>query len=91
MDIDIKVARVGMSVVGCDGEQIGAVKEVHDAAVLVDRTMSRDVYVPVYAIDMVDEGRLVLSVPSDLVDSMHWPSPPLFGVLGDDERVDMDE
>ncbi len=88
MPVDPSRVQLGMAVVGADGEPVGTVKELHDAAVLVDRPMARDVYVPFYAIDGPRSKQVVMSVPHDLVDAMDWPSPPVLGVFGATERAD---
>jgi hypothetical protein len=77
LEVDRRRVRIGMVVLGADGEPVGTVKEIHDAALLVDRPLHRDVYVPYYAIERLCAGRLILSVPHDQVDAMYWPSPPL--------------
>ena len=88
MAVDRSCVQLGMEVVGADGEPVGTVKEIHDAAVLVHRPMARDVYVPFYAIDGASGKQVVISVPHDLVDAMYWPSPPVLGVFGEIARVD---
>ncbi len=88
MAVDRGDVQLGMEVVGADGESVGTVKEIHDAAVLVDRPLARDVYVPFYAIDGLRAEQVVISVPHDLVDAMDWPSPPVLGVFGENEPVD---
>jgi hypothetical protein len=42
--------KVGMDVVGIDGERIGKVKEVRQSDFLVDRPVARDMWVPFSAV-----------------------------------------
>ena len=67
----------GMDVVGADGVRVGQVKAVSSTAMLVDRSLQRDVFVPFEAIDTVTNNQIVLTIPSDQVDRMHWPHPTL--------------
>lgn len=67
----------GMDVVGADGVVVGQVKGANPSAVLVDRALRRDVYVPFEAIDTVTDNRIVLAIPAIEVDRMHWPHPDL--------------
>ena len=82
MQIDRSRLRVGMAVVGSDLAGVGAVKEVLDSAVLVDRELQRDVYVPFDAIQEAEGPTLVLAIPARRVDDMNWPNPPLPGEPG---------
>lgn len=83
MSVDPALIRVGMGVVDFDGEPIGTVKEVHPDAVLVDRPLARDVYVPLDAVqaildatatDSVDP-RVVIGVAAERVGKMGWRTP----------------
>ena len=66
----------GMQIFGSDGQPIGYVKDVRSNAVLVDRPMERDVYIPRSALQM-SGGRLMVDVPADQVGSQHWQQPPV--------------
>jgi hypothetical protein len=73
--------RVGMEVVGFDGESVGLVKEVRANDFLLDRVMRRDLYVPLSAVervvlDVVPE-QVVLNVRGADVAVADWESPPL--------------
>ena len=68
----------GMDVVGRDGDTIGQVKEVRSNDFLVDRSMARDVYVPLSACQMQD-GQIRLNIRADEVDNQDWAAPDLFG------------
>ena len=63
--------------VGADGADVGRVKEVRGADVLVDRRGQRDVYVPFTAVAEATAARLRLTVAADAVDDQGWPNPPL--------------
>jgi sporulation protein YlmC with PRC-barrel domain len=67
----------GMEVVGADGTQVGRLKEMRLADILVDRPLKRDVYVPFTAIQGVRGDTIVLTIPAAQVDQMDWPQPPL--------------
>ncbi|HEX2914841.1 MAG TPA: DUF2382 domain-containing protein [Chloroflexia bacterium] len=69
----------GTDVVGTDNDFIGRVKQVRGDSILVDRTMKRDVYVPMSAVQSMDGGRVVLNVASQDVDDQGWANPPLTG------------
>jgi hypothetical protein len=70
-------AREGMAVLGADGVRVGRLKQIRLADVLVDRALRRDVYVPFEAIaDVTSEG-IVLTIPADQVDTIHWSRPSL--------------
>jgi hypothetical protein len=69
--------RVGMKVVGSDGEDVGTVKEVRDRDFLIDRPMRRDVYAPFDAIQNVSGDTVMLKITSDKVDNTNWPRPPV--------------
>ena len=76
----------GMAVVGADADEIGTVKEIDALAFLVDRSLQRDVWVPFVAVQAVDDGRVVLTVPADSVADMGWENPPL-GVGPDEDKT----
>ncbi len=69
--------RLGMEVVGADGDRVGTVKDLRDTDFLVDRAMQRDVYVPFDAIRSIDGDVITLTVAAGAVDQQGWPSPPL--------------
>jgi hypothetical protein len=66
-----------MPVLGADGMHVGHLKQVRLADMLVDRALRRDVYVPFEAIADVRSEGIVLTIPADQVDSMHWLHPSL--------------
>ncbi len=64
--------RAGMVAVGSDGGIIGTVREVRGEDFLVERTLARDVYVPLGAVRAIMENLVELDVPADEVEGMHW-------------------
>ena len=68
--------RVGMEVIGRDGENVGEVKEVRVNDFLVDRSMARDVYIPLNACQMTN-GQIRLNIRADDVDDQDWEMPDL--------------
>ncbi len=71
------MAPEGMEVVGRDGVPVGCLKAVRGDAMLVDRVLRRDVYVPFEAIHTVTGEQIVLTIPGDAVEAMRWPHPSL--------------
>lgn len=71
--------RSGMMVYGTNGNEIGMVREVRSNDFLVDRSLHRDIYIPFNAVQNVSNDQVFLNLPSDEVDTMEWPSPPMFG------------
>ena len=69
--------RPGMQVVGRDGEDVGEVKEVRASDFLVDRSLARDVFIPMSACQ-VSGGQIRLNVRADEVDNQGWEMPDLF-------------
>ncbi len=71
-------------VVGSDGEKVGNLKEVGDAAFVVDRgTLRRDISIPIKHIaEITSDTRIVLDVPEGQVDDMDWPKPPIVDLKG---------
>ena len=69
--------RVDMQVVGVDGERIGRVKELHGDEFLLERSMARDVFVPMRFVQNTHDDQVVLSIPAGEVNSMGWRSPEL--------------
>lgn len=65
-------------VVGSDGEKVGNLKEVGDAAFLIDRgTLRRDVSMPVRHIaEVTTDERIVLDIPADQVDEVGQKGRP---------------
>jgi hypothetical protein len=83
MSVDPQHVRVGMEVVGFDGEVVGTVKEVRDADFLVDRPLARDVYVPIEAVQAIVDAtasdsvnpRVILTIRAGSVGDQRWPHP----------------
>lgn len=83
MSVDPAQIRVGMEVVGFDGELVGRVKQVRATDFLVDRPLARDVYIPVEVVQAIVDAtastavapRVVLTVRADSVGAMGWPHP----------------
>ncbi len=65
----------GMEVTGSQGGHIGRVEEVQANQLLVDRDNARDVYVPLDAIQKVNNDTVQLTVKADEVDSQGWHNP----------------
>lgn len=66
----------GAEIVGSDGKKIGDLKEVRDADFLVDRTLKRDLYIPVTRVGEVSEdGKIVLDISSNEVSKEDWRKP----------------
>lgn len=68
--------RPGMEVIGRDGENVGEVKEVRSNDFLVDRSMARDIYIPMSAC-RTTEGQIRLNVRADEVENQGWEMPDL--------------
>ncbi len=68
--------RLGMDVVGKDGNMIGTVKQIRDNDVLVDRSMARDIFVPFSACTKID-NQIHLNVTADKVDNQGWQEPTM--------------
>jgi hypothetical protein len=76
--------KVGMDVVGIDGERIGKVKEVRQRDFLIDRPVARDLWVPFNAVMEAGEqggafrrgptqsSEVMLSISAAHVDSQGW-------------------
>ncbi len=71
--------RSGMTVYGTNGNEIGMVKDIRSNDFLVSRSLHRDIYVPLNAVQSVSNDQVYLNIPSDQVDDMNWPNPPMFG------------
>lgn len=83
MSVDPQYLKVGMEVVGDDGELAGTVKEVHESGFHLDRPLARDVLVPLEAIQAIVDAsgthagnpRVVLTIRADSIGDMNWPHP----------------
>ena len=83
MSVDPQYLKVGMEVVGSDGELAGTVKEVHTSDFHLDRPMARDVLVPLAAIQGIMDAsgthagnpRVVLVIRADSISLNNWPHP----------------
>ncbi len=75
----------GAEVVGSDGEKVGELKEVGDAAFVVDRgTLRGEVRLPVARIgEVTNDGRIVLDVAADRVDEVGQKGWPKLSGAGD--------
>lgn len=63
----------GLHVVSSDGKTIGRVKEVRESHFLVDRPMSRDIFIPFEACTTVSQHWLGIYIPAADVDRQGWP------------------
>lgn len=83
MSVDPRHLKVGMEVVGSDGELAGTVKEVHASDFHLDRPLARDVLVPLDAIQAIVDAtgteagnpRVILTIRADSVGDTGWPHP----------------
>ena len=83
MSVDPRHLKVGMEVVGHDGELAGTVKEVHATDFHLDRPMARDVLVPLEAIQAIVDAsgthagnaRVILTIRADSIGEQNWPHP----------------
>jgi uncharacterized protein (TIGR02271 family) len=77
----------GWTVYGREGDKIGTVAEVGSNYLLVQKGLLfiKDVYVPVSAVDTIDEAdaSLWLNVPKDDIESMGWDDAPSTGSWND--------
>ena len=83
-------------VVGSDGEKVGTLKEVGDAAFLIDRgTLRGEVSMPVrHVAEVTTDNRIVLDVPANQVDDVGetgWPSLPRAGDPGSTPHAHSDK
>jgi hypothetical protein len=89
-----KRMRVGMEVVGSDGELVGKVKQVRASNFLVNRRLRRDIYVPYSVVHDISLDEVALTIPAYevsereertrpgmLAESEDWELPPLIGPL----------
>ncbi len=91
---NIDQLRVGMEVIGSDGEVVGRVKAIHDTSFLVDRRFHHDIFVPFDVVHDVTLNEVALTIPAHEV-SQHgkrtrpgivaegedWEMPPLIPPL----------
>ncbi len=70
MNIDSAAVQTGMSVVGCDGAEVGKVTQTHAASFTIERRGQPELSLPFGAIEEVDSGRVVLSVMASQVDQL---------------------
>ncbi len=68
--------RVGMEVVGTDGEPVGRVREVGSDNFLVERPGLTNIFLAFDDIQRITDGRVLLNIPAVEVDTMDWPSSP---------------
>jgi sporulation protein YlmC with PRC-barrel domain len=71
-----QVLRVGMEVVGSDGQRMGKVKAVRANDFVVDRRFRRAVALPFEAVHEAGD-RVILSVPAKEATKMDWSPPSL--------------
>jgi uncharacterized protein (TIGR02271 family) len=76
--IDRAMLHEGLDVNANDGSHIGTVDEVGGNYVLVQKGLifRKDVYVPLRAIDRLEDNSLWLDVAKDAIDSRGWDAPP---------------
>ncbi len=65
---------IAKEVIGSGGKIVGRVKEIREDDFLVDREMSRDIYVPYSAIASVGE-QILLNVSTHELDDQRWEKP----------------
>jgi hypothetical protein len=83
MSVDPAHIRVGMEVVGDDGELAGTVKAVHATDFHLDRPFARDVLVPLDAVQAIVDAtgtevgnpRIILTLRADSIGDAGWPHP----------------
>jgi len=83
MSVDPQYLKVGMEVVGTDGELAGTVKEVHTSDFHLARPWARDVLVPLAAIQAIVDAsgthagnpRVLLTIRADSIGAQDWPHP----------------
>jgi hypothetical protein len=62
----------GTAVLGSDGRLVGHLKEIGLTSIRVERLLRRDIFVPFkFIADVTGEG-IVLTIPAENVDRMHW-------------------
>ena len=67
----------GMDVVGSDGEKLGSVDRVEGNYIVAKKGFffPTDYYVPADAVASVDESRVYLNIPKDVVLEQGWDTP----------------
>lgn len=66
----------GAEVIGSDGEKVGDLKEVDDADFLIERTLQRDIRVPVNRVrEVTADNKIVLDVRADEVKEVGRKEP----------------
>ena len=70
--IDRSLFQEGMPVLSTEGERVGHIQQIHDDAVIVERTDHQVIRVPLAFVRTVSEGKLVLTLPANKVGEMHW-------------------
>lgn len=69
--------RVGLPVVGSDGDKVGTVKEVLSEGFRVDRSLELDITVPYDLVETVNATGVTLSVPGSEANVAVDPGAPL--------------
>lgn len=70
---EVPSVSTGMEVVTLDEELLGQVKEQRPTDFLLDRSMKRDLFVPLGSVEAVEGERVRLGVTSAQVDELNWP------------------
>jgi len=73
--VEVPSVSKGMEVVALDEELLGKVKEQRPTDFLLDRSMKRDLYVPLGSVDAVEGEQVRLAVTSERLDDLDWPNP----------------
>lgn len=68
--------RVGMEVVGTDGEPVGRVLEVGPDNFLVERPELTNIFLTFDDVQRIADGRVMLNIPVVEVNTMNWPNSP---------------
>lgn len=74
MTVTAAELKIGMTVVGSDGFDVGKVKEVRERDVLIDMKFHKDTYAPLEAIEQVQADRAVLTMPAAQAYRENWPT-----------------
>lgn len=72
MSSGFSILAAGMPVRGADAHRVGAIKEVHEGEVLIQRRLQPAVHVPVEAIQVVTATEVVLALTAGEVDELYW-------------------
>ena len=70
--VDRSQFQEGMLVLGSDGERVGHVREVGDAALVVDRAAQPAIHVPFSFIRYTSGNGVVLTIAANKAGEMHW-------------------